>query len=298
MRSLRRSVSAGLALALAAAVATAAPPDVVATGLQFAEGTIFVGDTLYLVDYGASDVLRLVDGKLQKVWHGDGCGANGLLQVPQGLMVACFDGGAIETITLAGHPVGRLDKDDAGQRFQSPNDLVGDRKGGVYFTASGSGGSTGKVFYRNAAGHVRQVAADLAFANGIGLAPDGATLYVTESTNGRLDAMAIAPDGSLGPVRVLARLSELVGDSAKAAIAPDSLRVDRAGNLYVALYRGGGVAVIDPRGKLVQLVDVPGEHHTTLALSPDGRFMFVTAVDDTADGYSGRLLRLPLQPAR
>ncbi len=303
----RRAALAGLALSLVAAPAAAAPPEVVATGLQFAEGTIFVGDTLYLVDYGASDVLRLVGGRLERVWHGDGCGANGLLQVPQGLMVACFDSGTIETITLDGRPVSRLDRDDAGQRFQSPNDLVADRRGGVYFTASGSGGgaANGKVFHRDVAGHVREVAAGLAFANGLGLSPDGGELYITESTAGRLDAMPVAADGSLGPPRLVAALGDLLAKGAgKAAtkgtpqaIAPDSLRVDRAGRLYVALYRGGGVAVVDPHGRLVQLIDVPGDHHTTLALSPDNRFVYVTAVDDTAAGTAGRLLRLPLTSA-
>jgi gluconolactonase len=59
-----------------------------ATGFQFAEGTIFVGNTLYFVDYSASDVLRLVGNKAETVWHQNGCGANGLLQVAQGLLVA------------------------------------------------------------------------------------------------------------------------------------------------------------------------------------------------------------------
>ena len=225
LRSRGRLACAGLGLVLAATaalVARAAPPEVVAKGLQFAEGTIFVGDTLYLVDYGASDVLRLVGGRLERVWHGDGCGANGLLQVPQGLMVACFDGGTIETITLAGKAVARLDKDDAGQRFESPNDLVADRRGGVYFTASGAGGAAGadgKVFYRDPAGHVRQVAAGLAFANGVGLSPDGGELYVTESAAGRVDAMSVSADGSLGPRRLVATLAGLLGDASQASKA-------------------------------------------------------------------------------
>jgi gluconolactonase len=48
-----------------------AASEVVATGLRFPEGTIFVGETLYFVDYSTSDVLRLVSGKVEKVWHRD-----------------------------------------------------------------------------------------------------------------------------------------------------------------------------------------------------------------------------------
>ncbi len=126
----------GLVLASAGGTTGSAPPAVVATGLQFAEGTIVVGDTLHLVDHGASDVRRLVGGRLERVWHGDGGGTNGLPRVPQGLMVACLDGGTIETITLAGKAVGPIDRNDVGQRFQGLNDVVADRKGGVYLSAS------------------------------------------------------------------------------------------------------------------------------------------------------------------
>ena len=52
----------------------AADVETVAKGLQFPEGTIFVGKVLYFVDYAASSVLRLTDGKVVQVWHQDGCG--------------------------------------------------------------------------------------------------------------------------------------------------------------------------------------------------------------------------------
>ena len=55
--------------------------EIVATGLHFPEGTIFVGNTLYFVDYSTSDVLRIVLGNVEKAWHQDGCGANGLQSV-------------------------------------------------------------------------------------------------------------------------------------------------------------------------------------------------------------------------
>ena len=55
--------------------------EIVATGLHFPEGTIFVGNTPYFVDYSTSDVLRIVLGNVEKVWHQDGCGANSLQSV-------------------------------------------------------------------------------------------------------------------------------------------------------------------------------------------------------------------------
>src|ERR1700720_1553758 len=102
----------------------AADIDTVVKNIQFAEGTIFVGDSLYFVDHGASDVLRLASGKTEKVWHLDGCGANGLVQVPEGLLVACYDNNTVVAISLQGKVLETIGKDNAGGAFSKPNDLT------------------------------------------------------------------------------------------------------------------------------------------------------------------------------
>jgi gluconolactonase len=80
LASFRRHALAALGMLFIAWPATAAdnlPVESVATGLQFPEGTIFVGNTLYFVDYATSKVLRLApDGRMQTVWQQAGCGAN------------------------------------------------------------------------------------------------------------------------------------------------------------------------------------------------------------------------------
>jgi gluconolactonase len=164
---------------LIAPTVRAADVAVVARGLQFPEGTVFVGDALYFVDYATSDVLRLDGNKVETVWHQDGCGANGLLAVPGGLLVACFDGGTVVKISLDGKLLATIDHDDTGGAFVAPNDLAADAKGGVYFTASGSGGApSGKVFYIGPDHSITQVAVDIAFANGVAVSPAGDVLYV------------------------------------------------------------------------------------------------------------------------
>jgi gluconolactonase len=141
--------------------------ETVATGLRFPEGTVFVGNTLYFVDYGSSDVLRLVDGAVQKVWHQDGCGANGLAQAGRSLLVACYDSGTIAEIALDGRLIDTIRSDVRGLPFLHPNDLAADQKGGVYFTASGSDTAPGKVYYRGADRRVREVASNIHYANGV-----------------------------------------------------------------------------------------------------------------------------------
>jgi gluconolactonase len=278
---------------------SAASPRVetVLTNLQFPEGTIFVGDSLYFVDYVRSSVLRLTGGGTEIVWHQPGCGANGLVAVPNGLLVACFDSGTVVEISMAGATLSTIRQDDHGHPFVAPNDLAADRNGGVYFSASGSGDYPGKVFYIGKDRAVREVASGIRFANGVGVSPDGATLYVAESPTGKVLAFAIKAGGSLGAARDFVRLRDVV--PANRTVTPDSLRVDVHGNLLVALYDGGGIAIVSPAGALLTLVDVPSAHHTNLAVSPDGKSLYVTAVDDDPRStYRGYIVRMtnPIAP--
>ena len=262
--------------------------ETVARSLQFPEGTVFVGDTLYFVDYGTSDVLRLAKGKVETVWHQDGCGANGLLAVPDGLLVACFDGGTVAHISLAGQLLATLNHDDAGHPFIAPNDLAADAKGGAYFTASGASGPSGKVFYIGADRHVTEVANGIAFANGVAVSPDGKTLFVGETPANRILQFAIGQNGGLNDRRTFVNLGDLVAGG-----SPDGVRIDKHGNLFAALYRGQGFAVIGPNGQLVAQVRLPAAHHTNLAIAPDGLSVYATAIDDTAvGGYRGAVVRV------
>jgi gluconolactonase len=273
--------------------------EIVATDLRFPEGTIFVGNDLYFVDYVRSSVLRLVGGKMETVWHQDGCGANGLVAVPDGLLVACFDGGTIIRISSPGATLTTIRADGHGQALVAPNDLAADQKGGIYVSDSGCSSHPGKVFYLSRGQVLHEVASGIRFANGVGVSPDGATLYVAESPTGKVLAFPIEADGSLGPVRDLIRLRDILPAGRSGSVTPDSLRVDTHGNVLVALYHGGGVAIVSPAGRLLTLLDVPSEHHTNLAISPDGGSLYVTAVDDDAQStYRGQIVRIanPLAP--
>jgi gluconolactonase len=273
--------------------------EIVATDLLFPEGTIFVGNNLYFVDYARSSVLRLVGGKTETVWHQAGCGANGLVAVPGGLLVACFDSGAVVRISAAGTTLTAIRRDDLGQALEAPNDLTADRKGGTYVSDSGSSSRPGKIFYLSRNQVMHEVAGGILFANGIGVSPNGTTLYVAESPTGKVLAFPIKADGSLGPAHDLIRLRDVLPASESGAVTPDSLRVDRHGNVFVALYNGGGVAIVSPAGRLLALLNVPSEHHTNLAISPGGESLYITAIDDDAQStYRGQIVRManPLAP--
>jgi gluconolactonase len=240
--------------------------DVIASNLLFLEGTIFVGGDLYFVDHSTSDVLRLDGGTVGKVSHLDRCGANGLLQLDGSLLVACFDSGTILHVSLDG-------------------------KGGVYFTASGVPGALGKVYHISAQGAVAPVADGIDYANGLALSSDRRTLYVCETRTGRILAITIAEEGRLSQRQTFVTMTDILR-SDRGAYSPDGLRTDSAGRLYIALYNGGGIAIVGSDAQLIRQIDLPARHHSNLAITEDGRFIDVTAIDDEAGGpYRGEILR-------
>ncbi|MEH2480282.1 gluconolactonase [Nitrobacteraceae bacterium AZCC 2146] len=272
-------------------------PEVVATGLHFPEGTIFVGDTLYFVDYATSDVLRIAFAKVERVWHQDGCGANGLVELRGELLVACYDNGTIVRITTDGDIRETIRHDEAGGGFVAPNDLAADSAGGVYFTASGNA-VPGKIYYRDTSGRVRMAASGISYANGLAISSDRKLLYVAESRRHRVVTFEIGAAGELSGEAELVDLAAVLGDGPHSVVKPDGLRLDKSGRLFVGLYEGGGFTVLTPDGKLIKKVELRG-HHANLAIAPDGKSIFVTSADDMADGsYRGELLKVANPLAR
>lgn len=118
-------------------------------------------------------------------------------------------------------------------------------------------------------------------------------LYVGETQTDRIYSFAISADGSLTGKKTFVLLTDLI-DSGGKRLGPDGIRVDRDGRLFVAMYYGAGVAVIEPDGSLLTTLAVPGANHTNLATSSDRRFIYATSIDDG----KGSLYRLANVPAR
>ncbi len=272
------------------------------------EGPLFVDGDLYYVSW-VSNTLSRWDGHRSVVLnHLDGCSHNGLALTKQHtFLLACTaERGAILELDMRGKILRRWDADNKGRKFIGGiNDLMVTANGGAYATVFGTYkpvpvGVTGKILYlAPGARQWVQVATDLNYANGIGISPDQKTLYVDETVGDCILKFTVNPDGTLSHRSNFALLYVLVPNKVDAWwIGPDSMKVGRHGNLYVAQWMGGKVLKISPGGKLLHVFDIAaGDGTTNVAFGPGEKELYVTVVKDPNDPLArGSIVRIPNVP--
>lgn len=205
--------------------------------------------------------------------------------------------GSIQAVDLADGSIETLYTAGGDRQLRGPNDLVFDAHGGIYFTdygrSDGITGDKGRLYYAAADGSsIELIASGMEGPNGIGLSPDGARLYVSETMTARVWWWDV-----LGPGEIQGGRS--IGGSGGGNFlytAPDytnfdSLGVDGEGNVCVASMIHAGISVVDPTtGELVEFVDIdvdgdPGITNITWG-GDDMRTAYVTA------SSTGRLLKI------
>jgi YVTN family beta-propeller protein len=107
--------------------------------------------------------------------------------------------------------------------------------------------------------------------HGLGLAPDGRVLYVTDVAGNALVAYAVLPGGRLGTPRRVA-----VG------VSPVHLAQTPGGAVYVTNFGESSVSVVDAaRWRVRATITVPASPHG-IVLSPDGRWAYVACANGGA----------------
>jgi gluconolactonase len=182
-----------------------------------------------------------------------------------------------------------------GKRYNSPNDVVADRLGRIWFTDPLYSPDRSQMemdvegVYCIDAGKVTRVLDQKRIhrPNGIAITPDAKTLYVIDSHpkaggNRKIWAFDVGADGALGKEHVVYDFGKGRGG--------DGMRLDVKGNLWVAAgisYKRSsgedvsvppGVYVITPEGKLLGRIPVGEDLITNLAFGgPDRKTLYVTA---------------------
>lgn len=167
----------------------------------------------------------------------------------------------------------------------------------MYFTDSGPFGETGLCAPRGSVFMVgspaqerilRPIALDcLAYPTGLALSPSETAVYVCEQAANRILRFVQRPAG-VYHATVFYQFSGRLG--------PASIVCDhgRGGLLYVArpelpdLTEKGLISVLSPDGELLRDLEVPGPEVTSLALSPDGKYLYF------ADSTANKVFRILL----
>jgi gluconolactonase len=269
------------------------------------EGPLYVDGNLYYVGW-VSNTLSKWDGKTVTTLNSlQGCSHNGLALTPRRtFLLACTDNhGAILELDMNGKQLRRWDADDRGRRFDGGiNDVVVTANGGAYATVFGPPQDVptevaGKILYlAPGAQKWTEVARDLNYANGVGISPDQKTLYVSETVGNCILKFAVNGDGSLGHRANFALLNLLTPNKASSWwLGPDSMKIDRNGNVYVAQWFGGQILKISPDGKLLRRFEIAaGQGTTNVAFGPGEKDLYVTVVKDPDDPKAmGSIVKIP-----
>jgi len=175
----------------------------------------------------------------------------GGLLLPGPFDPANYIGGRIQRVDLDTGEVTDLYTQCDGRPLRAPNDLVFDAHGGFWFTDHGIRDGAARtsdltsIYYAKADGsHISEQVHPVEGPNGIGLSPDGTTVYWAETTTGRVFRRTIAEPGVLAPAIPMDTSICLAGLPGYQLL--DSLAVDGAGNVCVATLINGGITLVDP----------------------------------------------------
>jgi gluconolactonase len=278
---------------------------VIATGLNFPEGPVAMQDgSIVLVEIERQTVSRVrPDGRVEVIAQTGG-GPNGVAVGPDGAFYICNNGGFAwrtehgllrPVMQASDYTSGRIERVDPatgnadllydscnGHKLRGPNDLVFDAHGGCYFSDLGKSRARdrdhGGLYYALADGSkIVEVAYPILTPNGVGLSPDGATVYVAETETARLWAFDLAAPG-------VARKQPFPSPHGGRLVAGlggyqrfDSLAVDVHGNICVATLITGAVTSIAPDGRIVRQVKMPDPVTTNICFGgADLRTAYVT----------------------
>jgi len=278
---------------------------VLARGLAFPEGPVAMPDgSVLVVEIAGGRLTRVLPDGGQRVVASIGGGPNGAAIGPDGHCYVCnnggfswrtdagfsrptgpaadYTGGCIQRVNLATGAVEVLYTHCDGEPLYGPNDIVFDGDGGFWFSDFGKKHHdrimNGAVYYARTDGRfIRRAAHPFLTPNGIGLSPDGKTLYVSETETSRLWRYPVQGPGQL-------RLEPFPSPNGGRLVHGlagyqrfDSLAVEENGNICVATLVNGGISVFAPDGRLLEFHEAPEGYCTNICFGgPDRRTAYIT----------------------
>jgi gluconolactonase len=279
---------------------------IITEGLAFPEGPIAMDDgSILVVEIQSGRLIRVLADGSKHVAAELGGGPNGAAIGPDGACYVCNNGGfnwithddgflrphgraddyafsGIQRVDLETGKAQWLYTQCDGNPITGPNDIVFDEHGGFYFTDHGKSFDRlmdrGAVYYAASDGSaIREVIFPGITPNGVGLSPDGRTLYSTETETGRLWAWPIIVPGVVAKEPWPSPNGGSFVGGAQGYQRFDSLAVEAGGNICVASLVYGGVSVFAPEGGLLEFYEAPEPYCTNIAFGgADLKTAFIT----------------------
>jgi len=156
-------------------------------------------------------------------------------------------------------------------KMNQPNDIAIDNKDCLFASDPDWKGGKGAIWYVSQKGKVNLLEGDMGTTNGIEVSPDNKHLYVNESVQRKVWVYDLSKKGKISNKRLLIEFPDF---------GMDGMRCDANGNLYIARYGKGVVAVVSAEGKLMREITLTGKKPTNVAFGGnDGKTVYVTLQD-------------------
>jgi gluconolactonase len=280
---------------------------VIKEGFQGTEGPIGLPDgSLIFTETNANRITKIDKDGNTAVFLENTNGSNGLAFDSKGRLISVQTTPGQTKIGVL-YPKGNeavLADNFDGKPFGRPNDLVVNKKGGVYFTEPGPNAQPGAapatpplppaVYYVPPGGKAMKIAEAIERPNGITLSRDEKTLYVNNTNGEYLLAFDVQADGSVKNRRNFAKYEGVTKNPTTNAVTSgaDGLAIDNQGRLYVAT--GVGIQVFDPKGQHLGTIPLSRAPQNLAFAGPDKKTLYVVGrgaafkMQMLTEGYKGR----------
>ncbi len=155
--------------------------------------------------------------------------------------------------------------------MNQPNDLAISSNGTLFASDPNWKEETGNIWKINTSGEITLLELAMGTTNGIEVGSGDSLLYVNESAQRKVWVYDLSGSGEISNKRLLIEFEDF---------GLDGMRCDVEGNLYIARYGKGVVAVVSPQGKLLYEVKLTANKPTNVAFGgSEGKTVYVTCQD-------------------
>ena len=282
-------------------ISAGAKPEIIADGLDWSEGPLWIEKEHMLIfsDVPQNKIYKWTEEKGKEVYltpsgytdtakRGGETGSNGLTLDNNGNLILCQCGN--RQIAKMDAPLNSpaakfisIANAYKGKKFNSPNDVIVNSLGEVFFTDPPYGLEKNMddpkkelpyqgVYKVKKNGEVVLLLDSLTRPNGILLLPGEKTLLIANSDPAKPNwyAFDIVANDSLTNGRIF---YSTAGYDTKLKGLPDGMKVDRSGNIFATGL--GGVWIFNPKGKLIGKIKL-SEAASNCAFSADEKTLYIT----------------------